>query len=64
MPYRIIVHQEAGLLTASKHFARHPGSQLTLRDWAGHNTTGSNDRLVSNVGHEDAPGTDPAISTD
>jgi len=53
-----------GQASGPDRFAWDSGSKLHGLDRLGDNTAGSNDRLVSNVGHEDAPGTDPAISTD
>jgi hypothetical protein len=55
-----------GLGQASRpdRFARDSGSKLHGLDRLGDNAAASNDRLVSNVCHDNAPGTDPAISTD
>ena len=54
----------SGYASRPDRFARDPGSKLPGLDRLGNDASGSDDRLVSNVCHDDASGTDPAILTD
>jgi hypothetical protein len=54
----------SGYASRPDRFARNPGSQLTLRDWARYHAPGTDDRLIGDIGHNDASSTDPAISSD
>jgi hypothetical protein len=53
----------SGQTSRPDRFARDPGGKLPGLDWLGNHTTGPDDRLVSDVGHDDTPGTDPTVSS-
>jgi hypothetical protein len=54
----------SGRASRPDRFARDPGGKLPGLDWLGHNASGTDDRLVADVCHDDASCADPAISTD
>lgn len=65
MPMDIAVLCEDCLLTPwTNQLARHSGGQLTPRDHARYHASCTDDRLITDVGHDDASGPDPAILTD
>ena len=71
MKYRIHLGFDANRVLAGSgrasrpdRFARDPGSKLPGLDWLGHNASGTDDRLVADVCHDDASCADPAIAAD
>lgn len=54
----------SGRASRPNRFARNPGRKLPGLDQLGHDASASDDRLVADIGHDNAPGADPAILTD
>lgn len=54
----------SGYSSRPDRFARDPCRKLSGLDRLGHDASGTDDRLVANVCHDNASGTDPAILSD
>ena len=54
----------SGYASRPDRFARDPSSKLSGLDGLGDHTASPDDRLVSNVCHDDASGSNPTVPTD